>query len=263
MRFKSVDHRMTKLAILLVILLLLAVSQGCALKSPATLTSASAATHSTSAQSPAPEPTAPRSATAQSQTDKPPPTETAPHRDSQEAEALRKELTERLFGSQQTPNAGAAQSQRRDSPGTGRSALTARERQALAHLAATGAITPEQFQNYLDHGSFNRPSARDNRARPGDTATKPQYDAQSVRVIRLAAEQGDVAAQNNLGVMYAEGQGVPQDDVLAHKWFNLAAAQGNRIAAQNRDVMVSRMPADQIGEAQRLAREWSAGNRSR
>lgn len=31
-----------------------------------------------------------------------------------------------------------------------------------------------------------------------------------------AAEQGDVGAQNNLGLLYLHGQGVPQDCVRAH-----------------------------------------------
>ncbi len=39
---------------------------------------------------------------------------------------------------------------------------------------------------------------------------------------RKAAERGWALAQNNLGVMYGTGQGVPQDDLLAHMWFNLA-----------------------------------------
>ncbi|MDA1310441.1 MAG: hypothetical protein O2985_12665, partial [Proteobacteria bacterium] len=47
---------------------------------------------------------------------------------------------------------------------------------------------------------------------------------------RKAAEQGDASAQNNLGIMYRNGKGVPQDNVLAHMWWSLAtAAQGNNI----------------------------------
>ena len=32
------------------------------------------------------------------------------------------------------------------------------------------------------------------------------------------AEQGDARAQHNLGLMYANGQGVPQDNVYAYMW---------------------------------------------
>ena len=70
------------------------------------------------------------------------------------------------------------------------------------------------------------------------------------------AGQGDAAAQNTLGVAYVKGEGVPQDYVLAHMWFNLAAAQGNEDARQNRDGVAKLMTPDQIAEAQRLARQW-------
>lgn len=43
---------------------------------------------------------------------------------------------------------------------------------------------------------------------------------------KRAAEQGDASAQNNLGFMYANGEGVPQDDKTAVKWYRLAAEQG-------------------------------------
>ena len=51
-------------------------------------------------------------------------------------------------------------------------------------------------------------------------------EAEAVRWFRLAAEQGDAMAQFNLGIMYANGQGVLKDDAEAVKWFRLAAEQG-------------------------------------
>jgi uncharacterized protein len=43
---------------------------------------------------------------------------------------------------------------------------------------------------------------------------------------RLAAEQGNADAQLNLGTMFNNGNGVPQNYVEAVKWFRLAAEQG-------------------------------------
>jgi uncharacterized protein len=82
----------------------------------------------------------------------------------------------------------------------------------------------------------------------------PQDYADAVRWYRLAAEQGDDIAQANLGTMYGLGRGVPQDYVTAHMWYNIAAANGNRTAADNRDIVVRRMTAADISEAQRRAR---------
>jgi TPR repeat protein len=56
--------------------------------------------------------------------------------------------------------------------------------------------------------------------------------------------------------MYLEGKGVPQDYLEAHKWFNLAAVTGNKVAITNREIAASKMTPAQIAEAQRLTREW-------
>ena len=41
-------------------------------------------------------------------------------------------------------------------------------------------------------------------------------DAEAVRWYRLSAEQGELVGQAELGVMYLEGRGVPQDNLRAH-----------------------------------------------
>ena len=58
-----------------------------------------------------------------------------------------------------------------------------------------------------------------------------------IEEIRQAAEQGEAKAQYNLGVMYAKGEGVPEDDREAVKWFRLAAEQGDAMAQHNLGVM--------------------------
>jgi len=70
------------------------------------------------------------------------------------------------------------------------------------------------------------------------------------------AEAGNAGAQLYLGVMYAKGEGVPQDYVQAHMWFNLAAASGEADDVKSRDLAASKMTPAQIAEAQRLASAW-------
>ena len=65
----------------------------------------------------------------------------------------------------------------------------------------------------------------------------PQDDGEAVRWYRLAAEQGHASAQFRLGVMYEEGRGVPQDDGEAVRWYRLAAEQGDAFAQVNLGVM--------------------------
>ena len=61
----------------------------------------------------------------------------------------------------------------------------------------------------------------------------PQDNKEAVKWWRLAAEQGFAPAQTNLGWMYSKGQGVPQDDKEATKWWRLAAEQGFAPAQNN------------------------------
>ncbi len=85
----------------------------------------------------------------------------------------------------------------------------------------------------------------------------PQDDTEAARWYRLAAEQGLADAQSYLGWMYLTGERVPQDYVQAHMWFNLAAARGEEDARRARDRLAKKMTPPQLAEAQRLAREWT------
>ena len=49
----------------------------------------------------------------------------------------------------------------------------------------------------------------------------PQDYAESVRWFRAAAEQGDQRAQVNLGYMYRDGLGIPQDPAEAVRWYRI------------------------------------------
>jgi hypothetical protein len=72
------------------------------------------------------------------------------------------------------------------------------------------------------------------------------------------AEAGPASpdALYQLGLMYALGRGVAQDNVTAHKWFNLAATQGDARARAERELIAAEMSRDEVVEAQKLARAW-------
>ena len=54
--------------------------------------------------------------------------------------------------------------------------------------------------------------------------------AESVKWWRKAAEQGDAKAQSRLGHCYFFGEGVSKDNAESLKWFRKAADQGNGLA---------------------------------
>lgn len=61
----------------------------------------------------------------------------------------------------------------------------------------------------------------------------PQNDESAVKWYRKAADQGNAEAENRLGVMYRVGQGVSRDKEEAVRWYQKAAKQGNAQAMFN------------------------------
>jgi hypothetical protein len=88
----------------------------------------------------------------------------------------------------------------------------------------------------------------------------PQDYSESARWYQSAANQGFAGAQFNLGLMYSAGQGVPMDNVQAYMWYSLAGVSPDPAAAKavlkSRKELARRMSPVQIAEAERLAREW-------
>ena len=70
-----------------------------------------------------------------------------------------------------------------------------------------------------------------------------------------AAKQGSAIAQFNLGLMYAKGEGVPQDYVEAYAWVLLAKAKGNEHASEKISILEKRLTAEQMEKGQARAKE--------
>ena len=89
----------------------------------------------------------------------------------------------------------------------------------------------------------------------------PQDYGQSAKWWKLAAEQGSAAAQNILGLSYILGEGgVGKDLVLAHMWLNIAATNGNDTAAKMRKNVTEQMTPAALVKAQTMARECMESN---
>lgn len=85
----------------------------------------------------------------------------------------------------------------------------------------------------------------------------PQSPAEAANWFRRAAEQDYTEAQHNLGAMYASGEGVKRDYIQAYKWLDVCAAKGNAGCSSQRDQLTRKLKPSQIAEAQRLATEFS------
>ena len=59
-----------------------------------------------------------------------------------------------------------------------------------------------------------------------------------------------------MGMKYCIGHGVEADNVIAHKWFNIAAIKGSEKAKSYRLELAREMSASEVAEAQRQARSF-------
>jgi len=75
----------------------------------------------------------------------------------------------------------------------------------------------------------------------------------SIAYFRRAAERGDAPSQMQLGLDYATGRGVKQDNVEALMWYTLALPQlegdDRQTALTARQLVAAKMTPDQIKEA--------------
>jgi TPR repeat protein len=72
-----------------------------------------------------------------------------------------------------------------------------------------------------------------------------------------AAKRGDVDAQYGMGLIYAEGRGVPQDEARAYFWLTLAMEQGDHDAESLRRVVAENMAPEQFTQADMLLKDFA------
>lgn len=93
----------------------------------------------------------------------------------------------------------------------------------------------------------------------------PQNFVVAVKWYRRAAWQGDAVAQYLLAMMYDRGQGVHESRILAQKWLILATARANGRQRDDfrriRDAVASTMNSHEIAHAQALAYGWARRHR--
>jgi hypothetical protein len=90
----------------------------------------------------------------------------------------------------------------------------------------------------------------------------PQNFAEAVKWFSRAAQKGVPGAQLSLGIAYALGRGVQPNLTEAYKWLKLSmagfATEKDRMEAfKARKMIVARMTAGEIAEAEKETRDWS------
>ena len=104
----------------------------------------------------------------------------------------------------------------------------------LEKIGASSLSDEEKVQEIKNKfpKAFEKISAEDAFKKGFEFFNQENY-AEAAKWFRKAADQGDGQAQNNLGVCYGKGQGVPQDYTEAVKWYHKSAKQGFAAAQYN------------------------------
>ena len=82
----------------------------------------------------------------------------------------------------------------------------------------------------------------------------PDY-LEALKWYTLSSEQGYALAQYNLGRLYYLGNGVKEDLVYAHMWFDLATLNGFEEAAQLRKLLAEQMTDSQIKDTLKMTKK--------
>jgi TPR repeat protein len=104
-----------------------------------------------------------------------------------------------------------------------------------AYISGDYATALKEFRPLADQGDAVAQNKLGLMYENGEGVT--QDYAEAVKWYRKAAEQGFAWAQFNLGRMYDNGQGVTQDYAEAVKWYRKVAEQGYPLAQDNLGVM--------------------------
>lgn len=84
----------------------------------------------------------------------------------------------------------------------------------------------------------------------------PQNYSEAAKWFERSANQGYAKAQHNLGAMYGTAKGVKRDYGAAYMWLSLCAAGGEPSCPDQRDLVAQKLSPAKLERAQRRAREW-------
>ena len=90
----------------------------------------------------------------------------------------------------------------------------------------------------------------------GEYKNKARRQELNAKWYMQLAKQGYRRAQHRLGCMYAQGIGVPKNDIKAYAWCKISASQQSPRAMLHLKEIESRLPADKIFHARKLSRHY-------
>ncbi len=126
--------------------------------------------------------------------------------------------------------------------------------------ASPQAKTPDDLRKLAEQGDADAQWDMGYRYHNGQGV--PQDDVQAVRWFQRAADQGHVNAQATLGAYYWAGRGVPKDLSQAYFWSAVALHQGDRDSESRLRGLALQMTRSQVAAAQQRVDDWLRQHRA-
>ncbi|MDH3453092.1 MAG: hypothetical protein OEN20_11795, partial [Gammaproteobacteria bacterium] len=134
-------------------------------------------------------------------------------------------------------------------------------------LMYEATVSGQKFNFYPREGALVTTVAAASQAKKDNLSAAARYDAAKLAFAAgryqeahsswlESARQGHVESLYELGKMFGEGQGVLQDFVTAHAYFNVAAAKGHKQAVQARQILDEMMTNEERAAARKRANEY-------
>ena len=130
--------------------------------------------------------------------------------------------------------------------------IVKKEIDQLLHLAVA---PPDDWYEIMGEGNLNK-NDRGTFNHSFESFVEESYDRAFKGFAELSTKDSFVS-QYHLGLMYLKGLGALQDYRYAHLWFNIASSQGHKKARIQLEKLTIKMSAQQVAEAQQLARAWA------
>lgn len=134
---------------------------------------------------------------------------------------------------------------------------------ALGSMYAAGHGVPQDLDKahkwFLEAAKYGRPDAEYKLGLMYAQGLGVPHDyRKAIRWFGRSAKKGYGDAQFRIGQMYLEGLGVKQNYIKAYAWSYVALAQGITDAKANMDLAREHLTAEQVTEAENLAKTYQS-----
>jgi len=124
----------------------------------------------------------------------------------------------------------------------------------IDHIPTVETANLDQLKQLAENGDAGAQNSLGLRYATGDGVKQDEPEA--VRWLTKAADQGNVSAQSKLGAIYLRGRDIPQDLNLAYFWMVLARASGDETSKVLAPTITARMTRQKATSIELDADRW-------